>query len=93
MQLPDLSRLTQDEKNALILVLWGQVQTLTAQVAVLHGPGVRAQLPPPRLWSGGADGNRASELQHAVEGMDGDVHGSVKNLGQPACPSRTDRPG
>jgi len=50
MQLPDLSRLTQDEKNALILVLWGQVQTLTAQVAVLHGPGVRAQLPPPRLW-------------------------------------------
>jgi len=45
---------------------------------VLHGPGVRAQLPSPRLWSGGADGDRASKLQHTVEGMDGDVH-----LGRP----------
>jgi len=35
MQLPDLSRLTQDEKNALILALWGQVQALTAQVQTL----------------------------------------------------------
>ncbi len=29
MQLPDLNRLTHDEKNALILALWGQVQALT----------------------------------------------------------------
>ena len=28
----------------------------------------------PRLWSGDADGNRASEFQHAVERVDGDVH-------------------
>ncbi len=46
--------------------------------AVLHGPWVRAQLPSPRLWSGDADGNRASELQHAVEDMDRDIH-----LGRP----------
>ena len=35
MQLPDLSRLTHDEKDALILALWGQVQALTAQVRTL----------------------------------------------------------
>jgi len=35
MQLPDLSRLTHDEKNALILALWAQVQALTAQVQTL----------------------------------------------------------
>jgi len=35
MQLPDLSRLTHEEKDALILALWGQVQALTAQVQTL----------------------------------------------------------
>jgi len=43
-------------------------------MAVLHGPGVRAQLPLPRLWLGGADVTRASELHHAVERVDGDVY-------------------
>jgi hypothetical protein len=35
-QLPDLSRLSHDEKDALIRALWAQVQTLTAQVAALE---------------------------------------------------------
>jgi len=35
MQLPDLSRLTHEEKDALILALWRQVQALTAQVQTL----------------------------------------------------------
>jgi len=35
MQLPDLSQLTHEEKDALILALWGQVQALTAQVQAL----------------------------------------------------------
>src|SRR5918994_7476745 len=33
---PDLSRLTETEKDALILALWVQVQTLTARVAALE---------------------------------------------------------
>ncbi len=41
---------------------------------------MRAQLPPPRLWSGDADGDRASEFQHAVESMDGDVNLSRPTL-------------
>ena len=32
-QLPDLSRLSHDEKDALILALWAQVQLLAARVA------------------------------------------------------------
>jgi transposase len=35
-QLPDLSRLSHDEKDALIRALWAQVQALTAQVAALE---------------------------------------------------------
>ena len=35
-QLPDLSRLSHDEKDALIRALWAQVQALTARVAVLE---------------------------------------------------------
>ena len=34
-KLPDLSRLSHDEKDALILALWAQVQALTAQVQIL----------------------------------------------------------
>ena len=34
--LPDLSSLLHDEKDGLIRVLWGQVQTLTARVAELE---------------------------------------------------------
>jgi len=34
-ELPDLSRLTHDEKDALIRALWAQVQALTAQVHAL----------------------------------------------------------
>ncbi len=36
-QLPDLSFLSHDEKDALIRVLWAQVQTLTEQVRTLTG--------------------------------------------------------
>jgi len=34
-ELPDLSQLTHDEKDALIRALWAQVQALTAQVQTL----------------------------------------------------------
>ena len=34
-QLPDLSRLSHDEKDALILALWAQVQALSAQAQIL----------------------------------------------------------
>ena len=35
-QLPDLSHLTHEQKNALIRALWAQVQVLTARVAELE---------------------------------------------------------
>ena len=35
-ELPDLSRLSREEKDALILALWTQVQVLTARVAELQ---------------------------------------------------------
>ncbi len=35
-ELPDLSQLTHEEKDALIRALWAQVQALTARVAVLE---------------------------------------------------------
>src|SRR3954462_15313422 len=52
---PDLSRLTEAEKNALILALWAQAQALTARVAELEArlhqprktPG-NSSLPPSR---------------------------------------------
>jgi transposase len=37
-QLPDLSGLTHEQKDALILALWAQVQALTARVAELGAP-------------------------------------------------------
>ena len=42
-ELPDLSRLSHDEKDALIRALWAQVQALTARVAELEA---RLGLPP-----------------------------------------------
>jgi len=35
-ELPDLSHLTHEEKDALIRALWAQVQSLTARVADLE---------------------------------------------------------
>ena len=51
---------------------------LTVWVAVLHGSVGRAHSPLPRSGSCDADGLRASQLQHAVEGVDGNLH-----LGRP----------
>jgi transposase len=42
-ELPDLSRLSHDEKDALIRALWAQVQKLTARVAELEA---RLGVPP-----------------------------------------------
>ena len=42
----------------------GRVARIIATYALVH----------PRQRSSDADGNRASKLQHAVEGMDGDGH-------------------
>jgi hypothetical protein len=36
IQLPDLSHLSHAEKDALIRMLWAQVQSLTARVAALE---------------------------------------------------------
>src|SRR4051794_15902365 len=47
-------------------------------VAVLHGSVGRAHSPLPRSGSCDADGLRASQLQHAVQRMDGNLH-----LGRP----------
>ncbi len=64
-ELPDLSRLTHDEKDALIRALWAQVQTLAARVAGLEaklgGPPKtpdNSSLPP----SKGKKPNRAEKL-------------------------------
>src|SRR3954468_6815399 len=42
--------------------------------AVLQGSGERVHCPQPRPGLHNADGLRASQVQHAVEHMDGDVH-------------------
>jgi transposase len=65
---PDLSRLTEAEKNALILALWAQAQTLTARVAHLEArlsrppetPG-NSSLPP----SKGHEANRPEKAERA----------------------------
>jgi hypothetical protein len=57
-----------------------QVQAVpTPDSGVLHGPGVQTYSPQPRSGSGDADRDRASQLQHAVERVDSDLH-----LGRPA---------
>ncbi len=48
-------------------------------VGVLHGLGVQAYSPQPRSGSGDAHRDRASQLQHTIERVDGDLH-----LGRPA---------
>src|SRR3954449_10649838 len=48
--------------------------SVSTWVTLLHGSGSRAHWPLPRPGSSGADVLRASELQHAVEGVDTDVH-------------------
>src|SRR3954465_10582428 len=44
-----------------------------SRCTVLHGSGSRAHWPLPRPESSGADVLRASERQHAVEGVDTDI--------------------
>ena len=67
-QLPDLSRLSPDEKDALIRALWAQVQALTAQVADLEARlGTPPKTPdnssvPP---SAGQKANRSDTSQRA----------------------------
>jgi transposase len=64
---PDLSKLTETEKDALILALWAQVQTLTARVAELQArlnqppktPG-NSSLPPSREHKA----NRPEKAKH-----------------------------
>src|SRR4051812_19494539 len=47
---------------------------------MVHGSGMRAQLPQPCLGSGDADVGRASQLQHAVQDLDRHVHLSRPTL-------------
>src|SRR5215212_1137726 len=53
-------------------------RTMAASAAVLHGSVGRTHSPLPRSGSCDADGLRASQLQHAVQRMNGNVH-----LGRP----------
>src|SRR5687767_6372978 len=68
---PDLRKLTEAEKDALILALWAQVQTLTARVAELEA---RLNQPPkapsnsslpPSKTTRRTDRRRASAPDHA----------------------------
>ena len=45
-----------------------------ARATVLHGSGLPAHWPLPRPGPGGADVGRASEVQHAVEGVGADLY-------------------
>jgi hypothetical protein len=54
------------------------VNALLAGVALLHGSRVGRKNPQPHLRSSDADGARASQLQHPVQGMNGDA-----DLGRP----------
>src|SRR3954449_8672284 len=56
----------------------GQPGADSPTTAVLHGSVGEEPLPLPRSGSCNADGLRASQLQHAVQSMDGNVH-----LGRP----------
>jgi hypothetical protein len=53
--------------------IWVKVHRDRTHDTVLHGSGSRAHWPLPRPGSSGADVLRASELQHAVEGVDTDI--------------------
>src|SRR4051812_47228797 len=58
--------------------------------AVLHGSVGGAHSPLPRSGSCNADGLRASQLQHAVQSMDGNVHLGHPTLVRAAAQSVTD---
>jgi Family of unknown function (DUF6444) len=79
IQLPDLSRLSHDEKDALILALWAQVQLRTAGVAELEAKlGVPPKTPdnssmPP---SQGKKPNRAKKVKRS-----GPRRGSLGRMG------------
>src|SRR5947209_4494638 len=78
-QLPDLSRLSHDEKNALILALWAQVQFLTAGVAELGVPPKtpdNSSVPP----SQGKKPNRAKKVERS-----GPRQGSLGRMGGGRC--------
>jgi transposase len=88
-ELPDLSRLSHDEKDALILALWAQVQLLTARVAELEAKlGVPPKTPdnssvPP---SQGKKPNQAKKVKRS-----GPRQGSLGRTGGGRCwpPTRT----
>ena len=69
-QLPDLSRLSHDEKDALILALWAQVQLLTARVAELE-----AKLGVPPKTNAGQFQRAALERAQAKPGEEGQASG------------------
>ncbi|MGI4939831.1 MAG: IS66 family transposase [Janthinobacterium lividum] len=86
-QLPDLNRLTDEQKNALILALWSQVQTLTRRVAELETKLAappktpdNSSLPP----SKGKKANREDKVARA-----GPRSGSLGRVGggRALCPS------
>src|SRR3954468_6294182 len=65
MSLPDLSRLTEAEKDALILALWAQVQALTVRVAELEA---RLKEPPKTPGNSGlppSKGHKANRPEKA----------------------------
>ena len=84
-QLPDLSRLSNDEKDALILALWAQVQLLTARVAELEAKlGVPPKTPDnSSVPSKGAPAEPGEEgqAQRSASGQPGS-HGRRTGIGR-----------
>jgi transposase len=85
-QLPDLSRPSHDEKDALILALWAQVQLLTARVAELEAKlGVPPKTPdnsnvPP---SKGHKPNRAKKAKRSGRFCQGSRQGGISGGRRP----------
>ena len=58
----------------------------------MQGSGRRTQEAQPCLGSGDADGDRASQLQHTVQRMDGNVHLGCPTLVRAAAQPVADHP-
>ena len=85
-QLPDLSRLSHDEKDALILALWAQVQLLTARVAELEAKlGVPPKTPDnssvPPSKGAQAEPGEEGQAQRSASGQPGS-HGRRTGIGR-----------
>ena len=78
-ELPDLSRLTHDEKDALIRALWVQVQALTARVAELEA---KLDVPPKTPDNSSLPPSRGKKTSRPEKGKrQGPRSGSLGRIG------------